>query len=353
MLIKSLELKNIKSYSKETIDFFEGINGICGENGHGKTTILEAIGYALFDFLPFNHSDFLRHGEKSGFVAVTVEGKDEIEYTISRKIGTGSDYFIRTPVGEIKGKKDVQSWLAGNVFRSIRSEEELPTLFENAIGVPQGTFTTAFLEAARNRKIIFDNILKVEEYKTAFDNLLPVLNAIKKTIEEMEREIIPLQTRTEKYPEFKNEKMALQTEIDGLKNEINELNQRISALTLKKKDLTEKKAQLDALNTKITNERIHLAGLSKQLEKARSDLARSKSAKDVTKELEPAEKEFHKETGKLKELNTSRIERDKLKDKCGRSSLKLAALMKKMNAEKRFLSKMRNLKRTRNFFFQR
>ena len=329
MLIKSLELKRIKSYSEGTIDFFEGINGICGENGHGKTTILEAIGYALFDFLPFNHGDFLRHGEKSGFVAVTVEGKDEIEYTINRKIGSGSDYFIRTPVGEIKGKKDVQAWLAGNIFRSIRSEEELPALFENAIGVPQATFTTAFLEAARNRKNIFDNILKVEEYKTAFDNLLPVMNAIKKTIEEMEREIIPLATRTEKYPELKSEKVALQTEIDGLKKEINELNQRISTLTLKKKDLTEKKAHLDALNTQIANERIHLAGLSNQLEKARSDLARAKSARDIKNELEPAEKEFHKETGKLKKLNISRTERDKLKEKCAKIDLEIGRLNEK------------------------
>ncbi len=334
MLIKSLELKNIKSYSNETIDFFEGINGICGENGHGKTTILEAIGFALFDFLPFNNADFLRHGEKSGYVAVTVEGKDEIEYTISRKIGSGSDYFIRTPVGEIKGKKDVQAWLAGNIFRSIRSEEELPTLFENAIGVPQGTFTTAFLEAARNRKIIFDNILKVEEYKTAFDNLLPVLNAIKKTIEEMEREIIPLQTRTEKYPELKNEKEALQIEIDGLKKEINEINVRILALNLKKKDLTEKKAAVDALNTQIANERIHLAGLSKQLEKARSDLARTKSASDIINELAPSEKEFHKETGKLKELNTSRAERDKLKDKCAKITLEISRLNEKYERSK-------------------
>jgi exonuclease SbcC len=334
MLIKSLELKNIKSYSNETIDFFEGINGICGENGHGKTTILEAIGFALFDFLPFNNADFLRHGEKSGYVAVTVEGKDEVEYTISRKIGSGSDYFIRTPVGEIKGKKDVQAWLAGNLFRSIRSEEELPSLFMNAIGVPQGTFTTAFLEAARNRKIIFDNILKVEEYKTAFDNLLPVLNAIKKTIEEIEREIIPLATRTEKYPELKNEKESLQTEIEGVKKEINELNQRISALTLKKKDLTEKKAQLDALNTQIASERIHLAGLSKQLEKARSDLARAKSARDVINELEPTEKEFHKETGKLKELNTSRAQRDKLKDRCAKITLEISRLNEKFERRK-------------------
>ena len=337
MLIKSLELKNIKSYSNETIDFFEGINGICGENGHGKTTLLEAIGFALFDFLPFTNADFLRHGEKSGYVAVTVEGKDEIEYTISRKIGSGSDYFIRTPGGEIKGKNDVQSWLAGNLFRSIRSEEELPSLFENAIGVPQGTFTTAFLEAARNRKIIFDNILKVEEYKTAFDNLLPVLNAIKKTIEEIEREIIPLATRTEKYPELKNEKESLQTEIEGLKIEINELNQRISALALKKKDLNEKKAQLDALNTQIANERIHLAGLSKQLEKARSDLARAKSAVDVIKELEPAEKEFHKQTGKLKELNTSRVERDKLKDTCAKITLEISRINEK-NERRKILS---------------
>jgi exonuclease SbcC len=334
MLIRSLELKNIKSYSNETIEFFEGINGICGENGHGKTTILEAIGFVLFDFLPFTNADFLRHGEKSGYAAVTVEGKDEVEYTITRKIGSGSDYFIRTPVGEIKGKKDVQAWLAGNLFRSIRSEEELPSLFMNAIGVPQGTFTSAFLESARIRKSIFDNILKVEEYKTAFDNLLPVVNAIKKMIEEMEREIIPLATRTEKYPELKNEKDLLQTEIDGLKKEINELNQSISELTLKKKDLTEKKAQLDALNIQIANDRIHLAGLSKQLDKARLDLLRARSAMDIIKEIEPAEKEFNKETGKLKELNTSRRERDKFKDKYARITLEISRLNEKNERRK-------------------
>jgi len=42
-----LALKNIKSYLEEQIEFFEGVNFISGINGAGKTTIIEAVGYAL------------------------------------------------------------------------------------------------------------------------------------------------------------------------------------------------------------------------------------------------------------------------------------------------------------------
>ncbi|VVB84313.1 DNA double-strand break repair Rad50 ATPase [uncultured archaeon] len=219
MLIKSVELKNIKSYSHETIEFLPGINGICGQNGHGKTTILEAIGYVLFDYPPYKKiDDFRRHGEKSGYAAVTVEGKDEIEYTIHRKLG-GSDYLIRTPVSEIRGKKDVTDWIASNLLYNIRSPEDIPSIFENAVGVPQGTFTTAFLLNPEPRKKIFDNILRVEEYKTAYTNLRDVTAAIEKTIDSLERDLIPLRTRTERYPELKNEKESLQIEINALKAE--------------------------------------------------------------------------------------------------------------------------------------
>jgi exonuclease SbcC len=347
MLIKSVELKNIKSYNKDTIEFSEGINGICGENGHGKTTILEAIGYVLFDFLPYNQADFLRHGEKSGYAAVTVEGNDEIEYTLHRKIGSGSDYFIRTPIGEIKGKKDVMAWIAGNLFHSVRSEDELPSLFENAIGVPQGTFTTAFLEVARNRKIIFDNILKVEEYKIAYDNLLPVINAIKKTIEEMERELIPLQTRTEKYPELKKEKDSLQVEIDEMKAEIQKLNIRISSLTKKKQELTEKKAQLDTLNLYISSERVHLDGLAQQLEKACSDLIGAESARKIADKLAPVEENFKKENTKLKKLEKARVERDKLKDEIAKIELKISGLTEKLERSKKLSAENAELEERR------
>ncbi len=347
MLIKSVELKNIKSYRHETIEFMEGINGICGQNGVGKSTILEAIGYVLFDFVPYNQADLLRHGEKSGYVSVAVEGNDEIEYILHRKIGTGSDYFIRTPIGEIKGKKDVTSWITGKLFNSVGSGDELSSLFENAVGVPQGTFTTAFLEVTRNRKIIFNNILRVEEYKNAYDNLLPVINAIKKTLEEMGRELIPLRTRTEKYQELKKEKDSLQIEIDENKAEIQKLNIRITSLTKKKQELTEKKSQLNTLNLYISSEGVRLEELTKQLEKARSDLIGAETALKIADKLAPVEEKFKKGNTKLKELEKARVERDKLKNEIARVELKISSLTEKLVRSEKLFAENEELEKSK------
>jgi exonuclease SbcC len=318
MIIKSMELKNVKSYRHETIEFLEGINGICGQNGHGKSTILESIGYALFDYPPYKKiEDFRRHGEKSGYVAVTVEGKDEIDYTIYRKLG-GSDYYIRTPVSEIKGKKDVTDWIAANLLNNVRSHEDMPSIFENAVGVPQGTFTTAFLLNPEPRKKIFDNILRVEEYKTAYTNLREVISAVEKTMDSIDRELIPLRTRTENYPELKKEKEGLQKENDELRAKIKEININITSLTKKKEELVGKKAQLDSLSSQIVNERIRLEGTTKQLDRARSDLLRAESAQKIVNELLPAEELFKKESTALKELDGDRKKRDKLKEDIAR-----------------------------------
>jgi len=330
MLIKSVELKNVKSYHHETIEFLEGINGICGQNGHGKSTILESIGYALFDYPPYKKiEDFRRHGEKSGYVAVTVEGKDEIDYTIYRKLG-GSDYYIKTPVSEIKGKKDVTNWIASNLLSNVQSPEDMPSIFENAVGVPQGTFTTAFLLNPEPRKKIFDNILRVEEYKTAYTNLREVITAVEKTMDSMDRELIPLRTRTENFSELKDEKEKLQIEIDGLKAGIKQINAELSTLTLKKEELAGKKAQLDALSSQIKSERVHLDGVTKQLERANSDLQRAESSRKIVNELLPVEESYKKQNLALKELNSDRVKRDKLKDDLAKLDLKINSLLEKL-----------------------
>ena len=48
MIFTKLELENFKSHKKTSIDFNSGISLIIGENGAGKSTIFEAISFALY-----------------------------------------------------------------------------------------------------------------------------------------------------------------------------------------------------------------------------------------------------------------------------------------------------------------
>src|SRR5215210_169851 len=93
MHVTQVELENIKSYEQAVFTFARGTTAITGENGAGKTTILEAIAWVLFDTLEYSKDDFLRRGAKRGSVRVTFESDlDERQYTVYRDTGQG--YYI-------------------------------------------------------------------------------------------------------------------------------------------------------------------------------------------------------------------------------------------------------------------
>ncbi|MFL6466435.1 MAG: AAA family ATPase, partial [Pyrinomonadaceae bacterium] len=73
MFIKRVELENIKSHASAAFDFARGSTAITGENGAGKTTIIEAIAWALFDTLDYKKDVFVRRGTKKGIARITFE----------------------------------------------------------------------------------------------------------------------------------------------------------------------------------------------------------------------------------------------------------------------------------------
>jgi exonuclease SbcC len=141
MIIERVVLKNIKSYKDDVVEFTEGITSISGLNGAGKSTILEAVGFALFDSIPYNQADFVRKGEKTGEVSVTFIGSDGLRYTVTRKCGASQAYYLTDSFGNrFEGKEDVGAKLCEILGYKVSSMSQLCSLFENAIGVLQGTF---------------------------------------------------------------------------------------------------------------------------------------------------------------------------------------------------------------------
>ncbi len=104
MQILSIQMKNIKSHRDKEYSFSPGINVLSGPNGIGKSTIFEAVGYALFgvdarDFVG-NIERFVTIGEKRGEVKVVFQPGDDDTYRASRTVGANSKWLLAKKVGE-------------------------------------------------------------------------------------------------------------------------------------------------------------------------------------------------------------------------------------------------------------
>jgi DNA repair protein SbcC/Rad50 len=249
MQILQVELENIKSYERATVDFAPGVNAIVGHNGAGKSTILEAIGYALFDSIPYKATDFLREGARTGTVSVTFTGSlDERPYRIERRLG-GSHLYVAHDV-ELQaklceGKSDVLAF----VRRQIGAEPtiDLSRLFADAIGVPQGTLTAAFLQQPAQRKGIFDALLQVDEYRTAVEKLREPRALLAERQQALAQEVAVLSARLERLPELQRAAGERTRELDGIAQSLAVLQAQLERVESRKQALDGLRAQIDRL----------------------------------------------------------------------------------------------------------
>ena len=80
MILNNLELVNFKKYTNKKFTFEEGLIGIIGKNGSGKSTIFEAILFALYGELKTKGAkDFIRNSTVSEKEAVSVTLEFEFE----------------------------------------------------------------------------------------------------------------------------------------------------------------------------------------------------------------------------------------------------------------------------------
>ncbi len=227
MHISKIELENIKSHESSTYEFSRGTTAITGENGAGKTTIIEAIAWALFDLLEYKKEDFVRRGAKKGSVRVTFEsGLDEREYVVYRDTGAGynvTDPRLQTRIAD--KKEEVFRFLWQHL--GLEPGTDLKSLFRQAIGVPQGTFTAIFLEGTTERKIAFDRLLKVEEYRQAAEKLRETsrfldtsIGGIREDIARAEGELSRADRVDEEFKTFQGQTQKLAADIEILESAI-------------------------------------------------------------------------------------------------------------------------------------
>jgi len=287
MRIVSLELENTKSYHNGYIGFTDGVNAIVGHNGAGKSTILEAIGFVLFDSLNgYKQSDFVREGAKSATITVTfISNLDERQYQVNRRCGTSNQYAVYDPDLGVKlceGKTDVSDFLRRHM--EVDPTADLARLFSDAVGVPQGTFTAAFLQTPAQRKAIFDPLLQVEEYKQAFDKLLVPLNVLKEQRQKLEVEKTRLETRLEVLPTLEAAIAQRAQTLTSAETQAAQVAQQLQTIATERASLEAIQQQVAALQQQQQQASRQLAIVTEQAKSAEQAYAEARQAQKIVEE---------------------------------------------------------------------
>ncbi len=319
MEINRIRLQNIKSYADREIDFFDGVNFISGINGAGKSTIIEGIGFALFDVKPKPLVNFLRDGAKSGAVTVHFTANDDREYRVVRKLRENTAYSWQVydieSGGELDlhGANDVKAWLAENL--GIDPDQDPEKLFRDVIGVNQGNFTAPFLQSEVPRKQVFNSILKVDGYREAYRKSGDAAAILREAIREKEREWDILLTRVEGYAALKHEVAEMngfigekQLELAGLQEEIK--NQETERDRLQK--IREKRDKTEAA---LREAELYIKNLSEKTAGLEHELTRAQAAARIVADTTAGYKEYLRLKEDFVKLEQQRTERDRLQAK--------------------------------------
>ncbi len=292
MRITHISLEHIKSYRKATIMLGAGTTAIRGHNGEGKSTMIEAIGFALFDSLPYHRSQFVREGEKSGRVIVgflsTLDGR---AYEVDRRCvasGGGAwsilDRELRLQVAT--GKDDVLAFL--RVHLGLDTTLPLDELYESAIAVQQGTFTADFLQPATARRKKFDALLQVEDYRKAFEQLRDTERYLHDQLADLAAAAARLEAQTADLPAWRQER-------ERLRDQRAQFGEQLVTLTTARAETErqrEKLMEAQALLTQREQARERVYGLwqmaVQQASAAKALKERAEAARAVCEQTRPA-----------------------------------------------------------------
>jgi exonuclease SbcC len=256
MIVHSMRLKNIKSYGEGpdgdgvTIFFEPGTNRVAGKNGHGKTTLIESLGYALFLSGPIFEESFqletylLRTGKKAAEIDVTFAHQGEF-FRIERGLGPHSKRQTKVVQLEdgstcAEGVKEVSAFLC-RLF-DLPNPKRLSELFWKLIGVQQGRLTWPFDSKPSAAKDFFEPLLEVAVFRECFESLRPAVHEFLARLHEQERV-------RERVDERIRERADSGAALESRRLQVAEIERHLQSLNETREEVSRRLAQLDALET--------------------------------------------------------------------------------------------------------
>src|SRR5674476_1214542 len=200
MKIDSILLRNIRTFvDSGEILLGDGTISIYGENGAGKSTIVDCIGRAIFGFdqqgvksAVIDHRGtkykqgvveyLLRKGATDGVIEVKFSSNGKafrVVNTLSRSAPQTWELYIDERNSKLFGKEEIHQRIIDELGISSVYNDSASSLFSNVVCVQQGKIIDEFEYSAQARKDHFDRVLGLYRYRQAFEDSKHVKNNFK------------------------------------------------------------------------------------------------------------------------------------------------------------------------------
>jgi exonuclease SbcC len=279
-------MNNFKSHEHTVIDFDKGISVIVGENGAGKSTILEAISFALFkqhtakkiDDLVRNNAqhmsielEFISNGREYKIVR---QKKSSLKSSIFKKTSSEGGYMhICT------GDKEVSNEI--HQILDIDSD-----LFLNAIYIRQGEIAELVDKTPAEKKQLIGKLLGLDSLEIAWKNLLPFISDYENQLSELKGKLYNSSQLHEEYQTKRLELDSLKQKGHELEEQITEVNDVLKEMEENKRNMEREKEIYDSLVNSLEVENKTLAKLEDDKHNVQNNLDKIREAEEEIERLE-------------------------------------------------------------------
>ena len=244
MILKEIKMKNFLSHKDTNIKLGPGITALIGENGAGKSSILDAIYYTFFKDVNRGSKidDLLRKGTNASEVSLSFQVENK-SYTISRKrIRNGS---TRSKLFDITDETTPKTLTTSTKIADQLIVEIIglnKELFKNAIYIQQGEIADLVTKTSSERKKIIGRLLGLDKYELAHTEMFKVITHFNQSFARIKGELKQVPKLKEDLKEEKGRLSGIEKDVNVLIEQENLSQKKYEEKKAVKKDWDEKKS---------------------------------------------------------------------------------------------------------------
>jgi len=323
-MIKSIELVDFLSHSDTKLEFDNNATVFVGQNGAGKSSIIDAITFALFgEHTRKNNKSLIRRGTNQGFTKIefSANGKN---YQALRKIdskGTLTAQFSEDINGKLKTiaegeRKQFDESMTEQIEKTLGIDFEKLKI---ASIVQQGELSSIIKAKPKEFKELLNAIIGIDRLDVALSSMRTVQREFRNHIQEKlgydDTQIIRIEN---KITECKNESKNSKPRLEKLVVEKKKNEELISKLEKQTQSDASKESQLKELNSRKNELIAYAKDVIKSIQREVSEkeqtvneckpcFAASKNRKETELEINKIQKKLVSIVSNLDDLEKKQI----------------------------------------------